>query len=53
MNVTIEHIFCPYCEQCEKFFRYILFCRDVTAVLLPSKKREDHFLVCSCRITFN
>ncbi|MCC8175298.1 MAG: hypothetical protein LIO91_02565, partial [Bacteroidales bacterium] len=35
-----------FSEQCEKFFRYILFCRNVTAVLLPSKKREYLCSVC-------
>lgn len=45
--------FSRFSEQCEKFFRHILCCRNVPAVLLPSKKREDLCLVCSCRITFN
>lgn len=33
-------------EQCEKLFRYILFCNDVTQMPSPLKKRED-FLFCS------
>ncbi|WP_298114093.1 hypothetical protein [uncultured Bacteroides sp.] len=41
-----------FSEQCEKFFRHILCCRKMTAVLPPSKKREGLCLVCSCRITF-
>ena len=37
-----------FSEQREKFFRHILFCRNVLAVLLPSKKREDLCSACSC-----
>ena len=39
-------------EQCEEFFRYILFSSEVVLMQIPSKKREGQFQVVSCRITF-
>ena len=40
-DITDLHCVC-FKEQCEEFFRYILFCNKMVQMFFPSKKREGH-----------
>lgn len=42
-DITEIHCFC-FNEQCEKFFRCILFCNKMVQMFLPSKKERGPLL---------